>query len=73
MNDVKKNWENGQTARREERQEERRQERQNIRSRLFMVSNASRGHVGTGARERCLGTLGTHVLITLAIQKNVGT
>ncbi|XKL65870.1 hypothetical protein PGB90_009290 [Kerria lacca] len=36
MNDVKKNWENGQTARREERQEERRQERQNIRSRLFM-------------------------------------
>ncbi|KAK7601195.1 hypothetical protein V9T40_008636 [Parthenolecanium corni] len=35
MNDVKKNWENGQTARREDRQEERRLERQNIRSRLF--------------------------------------
>lgn len=37
MNDVKKNWENGQTARREDRQEERRLERQNIRSRLFQV------------------------------------
>ncbi|XP_065217441.1 uncharacterized protein LOC135843452 isoform X3 [Planococcus citri] len=36
MNDVKKNWENGQTAKKEERREERREELQRIRSRLFM-------------------------------------
>lgn len=41
INDVKKNWENGQDARKEERREERREELQRIRSRLFMVGVSS--------------------------------